>query len=152
MAWRGGQRYGRWAARVRAPAADPSYHAVLLLWPDAENWPEGGEVDFMEIADPARRSVDAFIHYGAQNAQVHGQVEVDATRWHDWAVEWTPDSITMYLDGRQWYRTTDRTVQPPGPMHLCLQLDWFPEGGSARESTLQVDRVRRWSLDGVTGG
>jgi hypothetical protein len=150
MAWRGGQKYGRWEARVRAPAADPSYHAVLLLWPDAENWPEGGEIDFMEIADPARREVDAFIHYGADNSQVHGQVEVDATQWHNWAVEWTAESITTFVDGREWYRTTDTAVLPPGPMHLCVQLDWFPKGGSVRESTLQVDWVRRYSVGGTT--
>ena len=55
MSWGHGRRYGRWEARVRAPAADPSYHAVLLLWPDAENGPEGGEIDFMEIGDPPGR-------------------------------------------------------------------------------------------------
>ncbi|MCW2722695.1 MAG: hypothetical protein JWR81_6517, partial [Pseudonocardia sp.] len=50
MAWNPGQRYGRWEGRVRAPVGDPSYNALLLLWPDAEDWPSGGEVDFMEIS------------------------------------------------------------------------------------------------------
>ena len=127
MSWGHGRRYGRWEARVRAPAADPSYHAVLLLWPDAENGPEGGEIDFMEIGDPARQKADVFLHHGPDDEQEHGQVQVDATRWHNWAVEWTPTSVTTFLDGRKWYGTTDRAAQPPGPMHLCIQLDWFPE-------------------------
>jgi hypothetical protein len=37
MAWDTGQKYGRWEGRVRAPKAADSYHALMLLWPDAEN-------------------------------------------------------------------------------------------------------------------
>jgi Glycosyl hydrolases family 16 len=148
MAWGHGRRYGRWEGRVRAPASDPSYDAVMLLWSDADNWPQGGEIDFMEMGDETRRTTDGFVHYGADNRQVHGSVETDATQWHNWAVEWTPSAITMFLDGREWYRTTDRAVQPPGPMHLCIQLDWFPKGGSVQRSTMQVDWVREYALDG----
>jgi hypothetical protein len=32
-------------------------------------------------------------------------------------------------------------------MHLCIQLDWFPEGDTPRESVMQVDWVRQYSLD-----
>jgi len=38
MAWLPGQKYGRWEGRVRAPASDETYNALLLLWPDAENF------------------------------------------------------------------------------------------------------------------
>ena len=120
MSWGDGRRYGRWEARVRAPAGDPSYNALVLLWPDAENWPEGGEIDFMEIGDPDRQEVDVFLHYGEDNEQKHGRVKTDATRWHNWAVEWTPTSITTFLDGRKWYGTTDRrrpAARPHAPVH-----------------------------------
>lgn len=150
MAWvEGSQQYGRWEGRVRAPASDPSYNALLLLWPTAENFPEGGEIDFMEMMDPSRQTTNIFVHYGADNSQIDGSVDVDGTEWHNWAVEWTPESITAYVDGEPWFETTDPTVQPPGPMHLCIQLDWFPEGGSVQESTMQVDWVRQYALDGA---
>ncbi|MDT7614475.1 MAG: hypothetical protein QOF00_1922 [Pseudonocardiales bacterium] len=149
MAWNPGQRYGRWEGRVRAPVGDPSYNALLLLWPDAEDWPSGGEVDFMEISDPTRQETKMFLHYGADNSQLDGAVQADATQWHNWAVEWTAESITAYLDGEQWFRTTDTGTLPPGPMHLCIQLDWFPQGGTAKETTMQVDWVRQYSLDGT---
>ncbi|MBN9736137.1 MULTISPECIES: glycoside hydrolase family 16 protein [unclassified Pseudonocardia] len=153
MAWtEGSRRYGRWEGRVKAPASDPSYNALLLLWPTAENWPEGGELDFMEMMDPARRTTNAFFHYGADNSQVEGSVEIDGTEWHNWALEWTPERITAYVDGEPWFETTDPQVQPPGPMHLCIQLDWFPKGGSVRESTMQVDWVREYDLDGGAAG
>ena len=85
MSWSPGQTYGRWEVCVKSPAASPNYHSVLLLWPAR---PGGGEVDFMEIADPTRQSVDAFVHYGSDQ-QVAGHIRIDATQWHSWAVEWS---------------------------------------------------------------
>lgn len=146
MAWNPGQKYGRWEGRVRAPESDPSYHALLLLWPDAEDWPSGGEVDFMEMSDPDRQSTDMFLHYGSDNSQLHGSVEIDATQWHNWAVEWTPDHIAAFVDGEEWWRTEDTGTLPPGPMHLTIQLDWFPHGGDVRESRMEVDWVRQYDL------
>ncbi len=93
-----------------------------------------------------------FLHYGADNQQTNGKVQIDATQWHNWALEWTPEAITAYVDGQEWYRTTDKSTFPPGPMHLCIQLDWFPQGGNAKESTMQVDWVRQYPVDGSTSG
>jgi Glycosyl hydrolases family 16 len=144
-----GQKYGRWEARVRTPAADPSYNAVMLLWPDADDFPVGGEIDFMELSDPTRQTAGMFVHHGANNQQVSGQVKIDATQWHTWAVEWTPEAITGYVDGKEWFRNTDTATFPPGPMHLCIQLDWFPNGaGNPKPSTMEVDWVRQYAHDG----
>jgi len=147
MAWGDGQKYGRWEGRVKAPVGDRSYNALLLLWPDAENWPVGGEVDFMEMSDHTRQTTDMFLHYGSSNSQLHGEVTIDATQWHNWAVEWTPDHITAFVDGKQWFHTEKKEALPPGPMHLCIQLDWFPKSGAAvQTSHMYVDWVRQYSL------
>ncbi|MBA2309612.1 MAG: glycoside hydrolase family 16 protein [Pseudonocardiales bacterium] len=147
MGWGSGQKYGRWEARVKAPVGDPTYSALVLLWPDAENWPVGGEIDFMELTDPTRQSAKIFVHFGENDLKVESAVAVDATQWHNWAVEWTPDYIAAYLDGKEWYRVTDKAVQPPGPMHLTIQLDWFPEGdGQVKTSSMQVDWVKQYPL------
>jgi beta-glucanase (GH16 family) len=148
MAWGDGQKYGRWEGRVKAPASDRSYNALLLLWPDAENWPVGGEVDFMEMSDHTRQSTDMFLHYGRSNSQLHGEVKIDATQWHNWAVEWTPDHIAAFVDGKQWWSTDKKEALPPGPMHLTIQLDWFPKGGAAvQTSHMYVDWVRQYPLN-----
>ncbi|HET6257566.1 MAG TPA: glycoside hydrolase family 16 protein [Pseudonocardia sp.] len=147
MAWNPGQKYGRWEGRVRAPASDESYNALLLLWPDAENFPVGGEIDFMEMMDHTRQTTNIFLHYGENNDQVEGEVRIDATQWHNWAVEWTPTHVAAFVDGREWWRTTDVDILPPGPMHLCIQLDWFPDGGDVQESYMYVDWVKQYSLD-----
>ena len=147
MAWGNSQQYGRWEVRMKAPQGDEAYNALALLWPTAENFPVGGEVDFAEIMDSSRQKVELFLHYGEDNSQVHGEVEVDATEWHNYAVEWTPDGITAFLDGEQWWKTTDTSILPPGPMHLCLQLDWFPDnGGGGGEGEVHYDWVKQWSV------
>ncbi|NMI01222.1 glycoside hydrolase family 16 protein [Pseudonocardia sp. K10HN5] len=146
MAWNPGQKYGRWEGRVKAPASDPSYNALLLLWPDAENFPVGGEIDFMEMMDHTRQETNIFLHYGPDNSQVNGKVKIDATQWHNWAVEWTPTHVAAFVDGKEWWRTTDTSILPPGPMHLCIQLDWFPKGGKVKQSEMQVDWVKEYKL------
>ncbi|MFP5021476.1 glycoside hydrolase family 16 protein [Pseudonocardia phyllosphaerae] len=148
MAWvDGSQKYGRWEGRVRAPKSDPTYNALLLLWPTAENFPVGGEIDFMEMTDSTRQRTNMFLHYGEDNSQEHGEVAVDATQWHNWAVEWTPDHVTAFVDGKRWWTTSKKDIFPPGPMHLCIQLDWFPKGGGdVKPSEMQVDWVRQYPL------
>ena len=147
MAWNPGQMYGRWEGCVQSPPGADSLHALLLLWPDAENWPVGGEVDFMEISDSSRQSVDGFLHYGADNQQEVANTKIDATQWHAWAVEWTPQHIAYYVDGKQWFETTDTSHLPPGPMHLTIQLDYF--GGNASGGAKQhVDWVRQYPASG----
>lgn len=142
IAWKPGQKFGRWEGRLRAPASDPTYNALFILWPDAEDFPVGGEVDFVEMMDPTRQKTDFFLHYGASNSQVNGQVTIDATQWHNWAVEWTDKQITAYVDGKEWYKVTDTSKFPPRPMHMTIQLDWFPKGGGAvKQSEMQVDWV-----------
>ena len=127
MAWLPGQTYGRWEACVKSPPASPNYHSLLLLWPDSDKWPLDGEIDFMEILDPERQEVTASIHFWGEPApedrEADATVSIDATKWHSWAVEWTPARIVGYVDGRQWFEVT--THVPQGPMHLCIQLDNF---------------------------
>jgi hypothetical protein len=149
MAWSPGQRYGRWEGRVKAPASDESYNALLLLWPDAEDFPVGGEIDFMEMLDHTRQKTDIVLHYGKNNDQVDGEVKIDATQWHNWAVEWTPTHVAAFVDGKEWWRTTDVNILPPRAMHLCIQLDWFPEdgAGAVQESYMHVDWVKQYSID-----
>ena len=75
-------------------------------------------------------------------------VEVDATQWHNWAVEWTPKGVTTYVDGERWWHTDKADALPPGPMHLCIQLDWFPQkrDGAVKPSQMQVDWVRQYPI------
>ncbi|MFC8315038.1 glycoside hydrolase family 16 protein [Gordonia sp. NPDC057258] len=141
----GGSKYGRWEICARATVAAPTWHAVALLWPDANDWPVGGEIDFMEIIDPLRRTVEYNLHYGAQDDIEHHRVDVDATKWHSWAVEWTPRRIAVFLDGVLWAQSTDVSRFPPRSMHLCLQVDNFG-GVTVPGGQMFVDRVAEYPV------
>jgi Glycosyl hydrolases family 16/Bacterial Ig domain len=150
VAWGPGQKYGAWEVRLRAPAGAANYDPVLLLWPDAENWPTGGEVDFMEIwGDSARQAVNSVLHYSSTNQQAGATMAVDATQWHTYAVRWTPTEITTYVDGVPIFSTTDTSMFPPGPMHLCIQLDMLGPDIAAG-AQMQVAWVKEYSLKSVS--
>jgi hypothetical protein len=147
MGWLPGQLHGRWEACVKSSVAPASYHSLVLLWPDAEDWPVGGEIDFMEIVDPTRQSVDAWIHYGPGSQKERTITKIDATQWHSYAVEWTPSHIVYYVDAEPRWEILDPVRLPPRAMHLCLQLDYF--GGDTGEDAHQmVDWVRQYDLGG----
>jgi beta-glucanase (GH16 family) len=150
LEWNDGQLYGRWEARVRSRKGN-GYGPVLLLWPDAEDWPEGGEIDIMEIPKGDRTTAHFTVHWGDENTQDGTSVQADFTQWHTFAVEWTPDHVIGYLDGNQIYRNDDSDANPPRSMHFAMQQDIGPYGDDwipARDAstpdtcTFEVDWVR----------
>ncbi|MFC4950374.1 glycoside hydrolase family 16 protein [Pseudonocardia sp. GCM10023141] len=154
MSWAPGQMYGRWEVRAKTQVGT-GYGAVMLLWPDAEDWPQGGEVDFMEIPKPERKESNFVLHFGDNNDQNGASVPGDFTQWHNYAVEWTPDHIAGFIDGQEIFRTTDKAQLPPRPMHLAIQQDvgpygddWIPalDATTPPQVQLQIDWVRIYGV------
>ena len=75
---------------------------------------------------------------------------IDATQWHNWAVEWTPTTITGYVDGVAWFSTTRPTRCRPGPCTSPCSSTGSPAAAAARcgSRTMQVDWVRYYPVDG----
>jgi beta-glucanase (GH16 family) len=149
LEWTDGQLYGRWEVRARTERAT-GYGDVLILWPDAEDFPRGGEVDFMEIPKPERTEYNFNLHFGADNSQNGTKVAGDFTQWHNYAVEWMPDHVAGFVDGQEVFRTTERHQIPPRPMHLAIQQDigpyddWIPprDASTPPEVHFDIDWVR----------
>jgi hypothetical protein len=141
MAWDTGQRYGKWEMRAKFPAGDEQYHPVLILWPTDMSWPEGGEVDFAET-NSAADDVSFFLHYSSSNQQKSAKTPLDITQWHNYAVEWTPDAVRGFIDGKQVFESTAGSTLPPGKMHPTIQLDYFPDGGAPAPTEMFVDWMR----------
>ncbi|MFD0657339.1 glycoside hydrolase family 16 protein [Thermocatellispora tengchongensis] len=142
MATRYSQPYGRWEARIRLYPGAGSYHPVALLWPDGGGGnvrsATGEEIDYLEVIDdPERQRANFFLHVGGRQEQAHANV--DMTQWHTYAVENTPDGVVGYLDGREWFRSSQHTTSP---MSATLQLDWFPGEGTPGEAWMEVDYLR----------
>ncbi len=143
------RKYGRWETRMKVSARDPEYHPVLILWPDSGNWPCDGEIDYAEgTGNP--QVMNFFHHYSCDNRQTHAGKTLDATQWHNYAVEWTDKAIVGYLDGVEWFRDSNPSHQPPGPMHQTIQLDWFPDGTTTTPTTMDVDWVRVYNVSSAT--
>jgi Glycosyl hydrolases family 16 len=129
MEFKPGRLYGRWETRMQVPKGDSRYHPVVLLWPDKEDWPTGGEVDYAEMTC-ASTSADFFLHYSASNQQTQASTKLDITQWHNYAVEWTSTGIRGYIDGVLTFTDTNKAHLPPRSMHQTMQLDWFPNGST----------------------
>jgi hypothetical protein len=151
MAHRVNQKYGRWAGRMKVPSGDPRWHPVLLLWPQAENWPAGGEVDFSE-GKCSVNEVEFFLHYSKDNRQTSGSIKVDITQWHWWECEVAPDGVRGWCDGRLFFEDKDPSHIPPGPMHGTIQADWFPNGAKTTgPGEMLVDAYRVYRHPGTVG-
>ncbi|MCU1660895.1 MAG: hypothetical protein JWR58_960 [Pseudonocardia sp.] len=144
MSWHPGQRYGRWEACVRADEGQGGINALLLLWPVAEDFPVGGEIDWMEIMSDDRQETNIFLHYGESNDQITGSVQHDSTQWSAYALEWTPEKMTAYVNGEEWYSTTETDKFPPRPMNMTMQLDYF--GGAGGGTAMHMDWAQQWAL------
>jgi beta-glucanase (GH16 family) len=139
--------------RVRVPQGAKDYNAVALLWPSTDNWPGDGEVDFLELKnDATRHNVTGALHYspdGQTDKWIGGNVDVDATQWHNYAVEWTPTEMTFYVDAVPYFTTTDVENFPSTAMQLCLQFD-VAGSDLAGGGQMEVAWARMYSLDSIT--
>lgn len=135
--------HGRWDVKMRVVGSGGGspYHPVALLWPKSEKWPQGGEIDFFET-DVGSSGTNAFIHHPTNSGVVqdHYSKTVDITQFHVYSVVWTATAITGYIDNVLWYSDTNGAAQPPGPMHLTLQLD-NNNGSGMQPAKMYVDYV-----------
>lgn len=141
-----GRTYGRWEVRMRVPSRDTEYHPVLILWPDQGRVAANNcaEIDFSESTSNVTVN-KFFLHHSCSGAQQSAQQTVDMTQWHNYAVEWRAGRLTGWIDGVQWFSTTDPTLVPSDPAHLTMQLDWFPDGTPVATSTMQIDWAKVYS-------
>jgi len=118
----GGLLYGRYSLRLRANPA-PDYKVALLLWPDSEDWPTDGEIDFPESPRLNTRILGFVHHQGGTNGgdQIGFTTNEYFTPWHTATVTWLPTGVTFQLDGQ--VIGTAYTRIPNTPMHMIIQAE-----------------------------
>jgi endo-1,3-1,4-beta-glycanase ExoK len=152
----GNQTYGMWQMRARLEPAQ-GYGQAFILWPQTDNWPEDGEIDFAEMPKAAKDEVIGTVHWGTDDDhQINASsLDADLTQWHTYTVVWQPDLIQMYLDDDLFYDSTtadEDVVVPDGPMHLAVQVepgpfgnDWVPAPGpDTPENVTHIDWVKMY--------
>ena len=123
--------YGTAAARMKLAAGAGLWPAFWALGDG--RWPDTGEIDIMEnVGDAGWTSVALHGpgYFGdtplVKRAPLAGRH--DATAWHVYSVDWTPDELVFKVDKRVVYRVTRAMVESHGrwafdnPKHLILNL------------------------------
>ncbi|MBY4127648.1 ricin-type beta-trefoil lectin domain protein [Rhodococcus fascians] len=143
------QTYGRYTARFKVDSPDLSeYYAAWLLWPQSENWPYDGELDFPEGA--LSGNVGGFHHYSGEGSCADGckepATDIGAlfTDWHTYTMEWSPGRVRYILDDTVVLDSTD--FVPSTPMRWELQTE--TKGDGANEGNLVLDWVSVYSWNG----
>lgn len=96
--------YGRVEIRAKLPSGGGTWPALWALGAnfDEVGWPASGEIDIMEHVGNNNNVVSSALHYpgnSAGNAVVGTTPVATATsEFHNYTVEWTPDSIKFVVD------------------------------------------------------
>jgi hypothetical protein len=106
--------YGQYSVYARFPVqrdvnGNPirQHKPVLILWPMDEagdNWYHNVEVDFAEVFDPTRATVQLNVHWGAGESEspvIGTSYTISAADYHWYTVRWTPKAFHVYVDGSE---------------------------------------------------
>ena len=158
--------YGRWEIRAKLPSSQGMWPAIWLL-PTDGSWPP--EIDIIELVGKEPDRVHHSFHWGplrdgllpwdlGQTSTTHTRRRDFSDTWHDFGLEWTPEAIIWFVDGKETHRfgrtPEERSRIPNTPMYLIMNLavGGFWPGPPGEDtiwpSTMEIDRVRVWSWEG----
>lgn len=140
-------QYGRVEVRARFDCVQGCWPAIWML-PVRGGWPAGGEIDILEHLNFDKK-VYQTLHLNGDNGNhrsigAQPVLKGDTEGYHTYAVEWTPEAITFYLDGEQTGRY-DKSLSAHWPFddenhEFYLLIDQQVEGawaGKADRDTLR---------------
>lgn len=126
-------------------------------------WPRSGEIDIFE--DEGDGKLDVGLHWGEieeaglnQNNDIRrmGEGEIDVTKWHNYAMEWDENSVTVYIDNKQYLVfDTSNIAYEDGTMpfrlpHYFIISAWCKNPEAGKDYYCYVDWVRYYAPVGVT--
>ena len=131
------QKYGRWETRMQVGGTEGCWRPVLILWRDSGTT---AEIDYAE-SKGLWSGTRFFLHHGG--GQTTANVSFDATKWVNYAVEWTPTAIRGYVDGKQFFEDTNTSHFPSVTMHQTFQLDAQKRTGTCTSNAwMKVDWLK----------
>lgn len=155
-------RYGRIEMYAQVPTAPGAWPALWSMGTDLPqvNWPEAGEIDVAEVGGNLPTTIHGTVHgpatAGGPQAvtRTHDTGANLSTGFHRFAVDWSPDSLTWYIDGEPYGTVSRGDVEANGrwvfshPFFLLLNLavgGTFPGAPGSQSDwpqQLVVDYVR----------
>ena len=159
-------KFGRFEIRARIDTAMGAWPAIWVLGVNYE-WPSSGEIDMLEFYRSKNTPIILANFVSGTTTRYSGNWNSSKTplssftqndkdwvrKYHVWRMDWTKDSIQLYLDDRLLNKTSiQKTVNPDGtqpflqPQYLLLNLALGENGGDPSQSkfpiTFEVDYVR----------
>jgi beta-glucanase (GH16 family) len=146
--------YGYAEARIKLPPGRGMWPAFWLV-PADRSWPP--EIDIMEWQGVTPKDDIVTIHWGtAKHPRSDGttvRTGVDLSGgFHTYALDWQPDAVTWYFDGKPIKTYDDPAHIPRKPMYVIVNLaigGWLPGQLHPHPkdfpATMLVDYVKVWS-------
>lgn len=161
-------RYGRIEFRAKVPPFRGNWAAGWTLgdkYVDELSWPYCGEIDILESVgyemddETGDGEAHASVHCGAYYFKLgnHHTGTVDVKNmhkeFHTYAVDWTPDGITAYVDDQEYFKYDDTSTELAWPfndsqniiLNLAIGGGWGGAKGLDENMTSQqfvLDYVR----------
>lgn len=156
--------YGRFEIRAKLPSGRGTWPAIWML-PTKQSygdnyWPGNGEIDIMEHVG----FHPGFIHASTHTLKYYWRIGTQRTdtiyvrdaseAFHNYAMEWDPDAIRIYLDDSLYFTSVnDKTGWQAWPfdkpffliMNIAVGGDWGGQKGiddSIWPQRMEVDYVR----------
>lgn len=151
------QTYGYFEMRAELPAGPGLWPAFWML-PEDGSWPP--ELDVMEMIGSQPNTLRTTVH-----SQVSGDQQVDATHYlneanvtvsdmtsgfHTYGVDWEPDTITWYFDGRAVFGAPT-PADLDRPMYMIANLAvggaWAgdPDASTPVPARMTIDYIRAYA-------
>ena len=155
-----GWKYGYIEASIKLPKGKGTWPAFWMMPVNFHSWPADGEIDIMEEVgyhpNYVSSSLHANAHVHSNGTQVTHEMFCDGAEgeFHTYAIEWTAENITTYVDGKVQLSYNNRGLGRDDwpyddPFYVILNLAWGGDWGGAQgvdESalpvTMEVDYVR----------
>ncbi|MFZ1396424.1 MAG: carbohydrate binding domain-containing protein [Candidatus Promineifilaceae bacterium] len=151
ISWRKAEfAYGRIESRILVPDGEAG------LWPafwslgtdiDVVQWPQTGEIDFMEYVSRLPNEIFGTVHGpGYAGGQSYGNVYdfggPVSDNYHTFTIEWQPDRIEWYVDGILYHTATPADVSGEwvfnDPVFLLLNVAIGGNFGGTVDPNLQL--------------
>ena len=147
-----GFRYGRVETRMRLPEGQGLWPAMWMLPVSHRSDPE---IDVVEVLGHTPRLVRSHFHFtdedGRERNPGNGLRLPDTTAtWHRYTLDWTPEQLVWYVDGRRTWTFKREQYVPDERMYLIFNLavggDWPgpPTAATSFPAAMVVDYVRVW--------
>lgn len=155
-----GWQYGYFEASIKLPKGRGTWPAFWMMPVNFRSWPADGEIDIMEEVGYHPNYVSSSLHANAHvhtnGTQVTHEMLCEGAEdgFHTYAMLWTPQNITTYVDGRFQLSYDNRGLGRDdwpydNPFYVIFNLAWGGNWGGSRgvderalPATMEVEYVR----------